>query len=421
MKIVVTTTEYADGTIIEYKRAVETKEEIAYREQLIRDNPEAEKKRVSSVKTKSNAKNRALSFPFTHFITYTTSDLTLANDGRKLLKAVKADLERQNCNYHIQLEAFDNEEKGFHVHGMTDREIDFTEWEQNYGYIDDNPESIMDENWKNLGNFRFSNFKNLYCGEIYSERKNCIDYINKKVGLTKDRVPTGTHVYLSNVKRLPKIKNTSIIDTDDNSTITVFENNIAEYISNKEVFLQDKTFDLPINELKSELFYVLCKLYTLKKSKQIYKLQNKQIPQRFRDLESVINNDISKIEHKYNEILETPCDFNIFKRNLNQIVIMNHGELDVKSIDMCDYYSANDDLIPRGGVHNFVQRLSNNEKNVLKVEAMLYHNIHTSNTGHHEYPILQKNVVKIEKYNRTCRINKYLMRYVSYVSHIPDT
>lgn len=213
---------YGNGSTTTYRRAVATPEEQAYRASLCQNRTrEEENQRLRTSKSRSNAKTRAMSANFTHFVTFTTSDITLAMDGKTLLTEVCNELKRQNAIYHAQLEAFENENRGFHVHGLTDREIFFDNWIINHGFNDEKGEDL-EENFEDRE-------KNLYCEEIGSSQEQCIDYFNKRIEETKRLLPSGTHIYKSNVKKIKAETRISIYDSETNEENVLFSNERTVY------------------------------------------------------------------------------------------------------------------------------------------------------------------------------------------------
>lgn len=367
MKHLIRFKDYGNGrNTTVHRRALPTKEEREYRNSLLQNlSRDEENERLRT--TKTNAKNRALSSKteFTHFITFTTDNIELAKDGKQLLNCVQRYLKKQNCNFYIQLECFANENRGFHVHGLTDRNIDFTEWEMQYGF---NSEiDVDDENWINQTGYRFRN-KNLYCEPIFSDENRCMNYIVKKIDETKARLPKGTHIYKSNTAKSSISSTEMVFDDETNEIEIISENRLAQFKRERQEFLNNLNCDSKFDYLTAERQFLIEQRRAILKLSFNLRLHGRTLPKSERELLRVITSEL-------------------------RIVI---SQLSVIKVDK-------------------------NAKNVLNVEATLYHNIYKSNTGHYEYPIPQKNVVKIEKCNKMHQMNNYLLRYVSYVSHIPDT
>jgi len=205
---------FGNGTTTVYRRALNN-DCSPIRRALTAEERDEENERLRIVKSRANALQRALSSSLNYAITFTTSNIDLAKNGVLFLKTVANYLKKQNITFYIELENFnDFENKGFHIHGLTDKRIDFNEWIEKYGSnVDDD---IEEEHF----NIKIENLHNLYCEEIYSSQYKWVRYIIKKIFYTKKILERlfpnkRCRVYLSNVKKINVDSDICVKDIND--------------------------------------------------------------------------------------------------------------------------------------------------------------------------------------------------------------
>lgn len=132
-----------------------------------------------------------------YFFTLTTTNKQLAADMGKLLTCAARFFKQENPDIQYVCVAQNYEEHTpesdlFHIHGLSDKWFDVSEW-QNYCSCD---------------------LDNLYCEEIYSTQAACSFYICRDL----HRLPKGARAYRTNIKRVkPSL---TILDDDG---IVMFE------------------------------------------------------------------------------------------------------------------------------------------------------------------------------------------------------
>lgn len=187
-------TRYANGVEKTYRRVVKDMPN-AYTRQKDMDT-ERERQRIS--KTKGRIEQRVNSHNnWRYFSTFTTIDESLARDGKRLLDSVSKYLKQHDIRFIAVLEvytdvnsadypdfisAFDAKIPRFHVHALTDREVDFNDWTTSYA----------------------CDKRHLYCEKIHSSVERCYMYMTKDLELTKKKLNTKAHLYLCNTKKKGK-------------------------------------------------------------------------------------------------------------------------------------------------------------------------------------------------------------------------
>lgn len=152
--------------------------------------------RNTTLKRYTRTMDKLLSFPSTHFLTLTVpKGSPYRNDSTELLKLANSFLKASGALYTIVLEKH-SDSSGFHVHGLTDREIDLNDWKLQ---TNANPEDC-------------------YCEPIYTNRQACAKYILKRLY----QIPKNRHFCKTN-------------STPLKSTFTIKEDNDIVFQSSDEV------------------------------------------------------------------------------------------------------------------------------------------------------------------------------------------
>lgn len=310
----------------EYRRALATQEEIAYREDfnarrrnhtLSDEELSKEKRRQRGSHVANDIKNLLIAHEFKYFCTF-TSDI-LANDARALLKAVQQYLAEQNTPFLCILEAFYHESDGFHVHAFTDKKINFEDWFRKYGGI--RVDSKSTEELEDLFGDISTNIDgvevNLYSEKIEDYPKTR-SYSIKKISITKDRLPLYTPIYkhnLTNDDNVPNVKIDAIID-DNGAMILNHVNEIGEYLIRKNEAISNG-----INERD----FILEELSSIRRLKIRYIFTNRNFPKSKMDLLRFINQDLEKYNNNTSNI-DINDNFNTNISNINNIPYITNVE-----------------------------------------------------------------------------------------------
>ena len=203
-------TTYGNGQKHTYTRALpigsDNPRPYPIKDEMSSEEYEKEKERVRNI----NARKRWLAISNSENLIYTTTFTTtireLAQNGALLLKTVRKYLKKKYPNIKCVgiLECFDDENKGFHVHVLSDIWIDLRDWADIYG-----------------------DMSNLYSDEMKKDQIDNSEYDDKKIAETKRRLPRGTRIYFSiNIKRKEPERTIYAVDKDGNKRI-VYENDTA--------------------------------------------------------------------------------------------------------------------------------------------------------------------------------------------------
>lgn len=167
---------------------------------------EKEKERIRNINTCKRWLATANSENLIYTTTFTTSIRELAQNGALLLKTVRKHLKEKYPYIKCVgiLECFDNEDKGFHIHVLSDIWIDLSDWADIYGDL-----------------------SNLYSEKMKKDQINNTEYDEKKIAETKRRLPKGTRIYFSlNIKKKEPERIIYATDINGNKRI-VYENDTA--------------------------------------------------------------------------------------------------------------------------------------------------------------------------------------------------
>lgn len=251
--------------------------------------------------TKNYVRKRLFSRPLFYFITFTTniSDL-YKNDPLKFLELVADYLIRQHIEFVIVLERYKNKKYGFHIHGLTNKPINFNEWLYKYGANTD-AGIIPGEN------FDERDF-NLYCRPIYSTQEKCIEYIIKAISRTKFdleqiyRERKYIHMFKSNVDAIDCGNTTDIIENNNNKiTVTdvLTQNLIAEYQNFQTDYIKNTTFKNKLHLLDKQLLLCLSEFIGIFDKKQILAIYKTLFSKNDKELYNFLKRELTLIIVKY--------------------------------------------------------------------------------------------------------------------------
>lgn len=219
MKILTIKKLFGNGTISEYSKVISGNKKTNYTPPAPGSVEEKYEKYRQKVKnSRLRAATRSMSFDFYFHNVFTTTNKKISHDPELFIQLVISILKKQNINYFLVLELnhprnvwqYDweeedknngiendeiinrygcynrivlaplSEDEGFHIHVLTDRKVNFTEWIENYG----------------------GNPKNLYSELFLYEQIDNVKYILKYFYYTKSVLPDNFHIYRSNIKRI---------------------------------------------------------------------------------------------------------------------------------------------------------------------------------------------------------------------------
>ena len=203
-------TTYGNGQKHTYTRAIpigfDNPRPYPLRDEMSPKEYEKEKERIRNINTRKRWLAIANSENLIYTTTFTTTVHALAVNGALLLKTVRKYLKMKYPNIKCVgiLECFDNPDKGFHIHTMSDIWIDLRDWSDIYG-----------------------DMSNLYSEEMKKDQIDNSEYDEKKIAETKRRLPKGTRIYFSiNIKKKEPERTIYAVDKDGNKRI-VYENDTA--------------------------------------------------------------------------------------------------------------------------------------------------------------------------------------------------
>lgn len=241
--LITTNTKYGNGHKTTFTKAYVNKTHY----EMQKEQPSKTKEKERADRVKYNLRALIESENFTYFNTFTVPpNHPLAFDVPQFLKCVAYYLENCGATYVAIAEAFDKEERGFHAHALTDCQICFDEWIETYGGNTEKEilengilsDYVWGEHWEAIKRYKYKGLKyNLYSEAIKTNQEICTNYVLKKVETTKSRIPFGTSIYVSNIKRLPKEKDKVATDTDTNETKTIWENQFSQFCKRRERFI----------------------------------------------------------------------------------------------------------------------------------------------------------------------------------------
>ena len=245
-------TTYGNGQKHTYTRAIpigfDNPRPYPLRDEMSPAEYEKEKERVRNI----NVRKRWLAIANTEHLTFTTTFTTtvhaLAVNGALLLKTVRKYLKMKYPNIKCVgiLECFDNPDKGFHIHTMSDIWIDLRDWSDIYG-----------------------DMSNLYSEEMKKDQIDNTEYDEKKIAETKRRLPKGTRIYFSlNIKKKEPERIIYATDINGNKRI-VYENDTAYHKRiEKESFYKKHCKTVKENQIKIYRYMllhgVLSSVYTVR-------------------------------------------------------------------------------------------------------------------------------------------------------------
>lgn len=219
MKILTVRKMFGNGTTYEYSKVISGNKKTNYTPPAPGSFEEKHEKYRQKVKnSRSRAATRAMSSDFEYHTVFTTTDREISHNPELFIRLVTSILNNQDVKYFLTLELnhprsiwqyddwendynegikADNvinrygcfnriclaplsENEGFHIHILTDRKVDFTEWIENFG----------------------GDPKNLYSEIFYHNQLDNVKYILKYFYYTKSVLPDNFHIYRSNIKRI---------------------------------------------------------------------------------------------------------------------------------------------------------------------------------------------------------------------------
>lgn len=160
MQIVKITKVFANGQILKYTRTIKDK----IRETLIKTKTLEEKgreiKRQRCAKRHSRALERAMAVEFSKFFTLSVpSGSPLRTNPKALIQFARKFLKTQNVNYYAHLQTYRNNHGEYHIHGLSDGDIDLDKWIELTNAVSDD----------------------CYCNDIYSYQLCAARYIIRDV------------------------------------------------------------------------------------------------------------------------------------------------------------------------------------------------------------------------------------------------
>lgn len=234
-------TTYANGQKHTYTRALpigfDNPRPYPIKDEMSPEEYNKEKERVRNI----NARKRWLAIANTEHLTFTTTFTTTVHDlainGALLLKTVRRYLKKKYPNIKCVgiLECFDNPDKGFHIHVLSDIWIDLADWSDIYG-----------------------DMSNLYSEEMKKDQIDNAEYDDKKIAETKRRLPKGTRIYFSiNIKKKEPERTIYATDINGNKRI-VYENDTAyRKRIEKESFYKQYCKKIKENQIKIYRYMLL--------------------------------------------------------------------------------------------------------------------------------------------------------------------
>lgn len=232
MKLLTVQKLFGNGEITTYSKVILEKTRTTYVPPVHGSFEEKYEKYRQKVKnSRSRAATRAMSYQFYFHTVFTTENKEISHNPELFIKLVTSILKKQNIKYFLVIELnhprsvwqYDgteedknegieadeiinrfgcynrtalaplSEDEGFHIHVLTSKQVNFTEWIENY----------------------CGNPKNLYSELFNSKQIDNVKYILKYFYYTKSVLDDNFHIYRSNVKR---IKSKTIISEKDLDT-----------------------------------------------------------------------------------------------------------------------------------------------------------------------------------------------------------
>lgn len=189
MQIVKITKVFANGQILKYTRTI--KDKIC--ETLIKtktpEEKERETKRQRSTKRYSRGLERAMAKEFSKFFTLTVpKGSPLRTNPKALIQLTRKYLRTQEVNYYAHLQTYRNNHGEYHIHGLSDGDIDLDKWIELTNAVSDD----------------------CYCKDIYSHQLCAARYIIRDV----DNMPKGLQASAYNIKPTKTKKFIQVIDAD---------------------------------------------------------------------------------------------------------------------------------------------------------------------------------------------------------------
>ena len=198
---------------------------------------EKENRRLRAVKTKQNILQRGMSVDsFKYFSTLTTDNKDLFLNPKKFLKLANKFLKNEikinnykSNNYILVLECFEQEINGFHLHCVSDFNIDLIKFYLKFSSNSCNNTKELEENLNEKWILNNNDiFKNLYCkklkylGKLPNEEAiaKAMGYVTKKIKKTKERMEelypnARLTLYASNIKKINRNVEEFDFDLDD--------------------------------------------------------------------------------------------------------------------------------------------------------------------------------------------------------------
>lgn len=426
MKILTVRKMFGNGTVYEYSKVISKNKKIYTPPAPGSVEEKYEKYRQKVKNSRLRAATRSMSFDFYFHTVFTTTDKRISHNPELFIQLVISILKKQNINYFLVLELnhprtvwqYDWEEEdkndgitsdevinrygcynriclaplseneGFHIHILTDRPVDFTEWIENHG----------------------GDPKNLYCEIFYHNQLDNVKYILKYFYYTKSVLPDNFHIYRSNIKR---IKHGIVISEKDLDTgiIDILYSSEKEKEIKEERRLQRKYY--------SNLNHSLCELNInlfkyIKENYNFWNVLNRQ---------NVLLFSFYHFNHFINNIhINTDVFYKISKLSYSFCNLLPHKKVALTDILSFDFNSfINEKVVETKKAY----LKSSKGKDDSKIKAW------KSDTGRYKLPILQEKSLKyiefsFEKSNTGEKISpvpfsweNWLLEYITFLRTIP--
>lgn len=211
MQIVKITKVFANGQTLEYTRVIKDK----IRATLAKIKTKEEKDRET--KRHSRGLERAMAADFSKFFTLTVpADSPLRTNPKALIQLTRKYLKTQGVNYYAHLQTYRNNHSEYHIHGLSDGDIDLDKWTTMTNAVSGD----------------------CYCADIYSYQLCAARYIIRDV----DNMPKGLQASAYNIKPEKAKTFIQVIDADTGEVLddisfgdTSTKNNTTNH-DKKEIF-----------------------------------------------------------------------------------------------------------------------------------------------------------------------------------------
>lgn len=425
MKLLTVQKLFGNGEITTYSKVISEKTRTTYVPPVHGSFEETYEKYRQKVKnSRSRAATRGMSYQFYFHTVFTTENKEISHNPELFIKLVTSILKKQNINYFLVLELnhprsiwqYDgmedkndgiendeiinrygcynrialaplSEDEGFHIHVLTSKQVNFTEWIENYG----------------------GNPKNLYSELFNSKQIDNVKYILKYFYYTKSVLDDNFHIYRSNVKR---IKSKTIISEKDLDT------GITNVLYSSFKMEEEREERKLLRSLNHNLCSLNINLFSyLRKSCSFYNVLDRQNVLLFSsDLFNKFINNIHVDTDVFYKISKLSYSFH--NGLLNKEVVSS----DVLSFDFGSFIQKR--LLRRKKA--YLKSSKSRTKNIYKLKNRFFNckrcNFIFKNNDFNK--IEYKNTYKFKNiYNSKPVFNLYyknwLLKYVSYINNIP--